>query len=457
MKKLRFIAALWTAKATRAVMRMLGRKATYLPGVIALKLCPDFLTQVGKPARIITVTGTNGKTTVVNLLSESLKKHGWRVLDNRLGSNTASGIACAMLAGASLTGRTRHDVAILETDERSSAHIFPFIRPELLVITNLFRDSIMRNAHPEFIAGIISANVPPDTKLVVSADDLISCGVAPNNPRVYIGLERMSTDVIECTNIINDYQVCPLCRSELAFEYRRYHHIGRANCRDCEFASPGYDFSGRVSSDGKSLTITEKDGARDISLPSDSVFNIYNVLTVFAALRELGLDPDETVAALEGTGIPDSRYNETKAGDVRVIMQMAKDRNALACSRAFEYVASKPGRKELILMMNNISDSKAWSENTCWLYDCDFELLDREDITRIVATGPRALDYCLRLRFAGVPEEKLRFTKHEIDSPGELAPGSDADVYIFYGTDCIDLAYRVRDAVVTRLERREAE
>ena len=436
---------------TRIAMRMLGRNATYLPGVIALRICPTFLTMIKKPARVVAVTGTNGKTTVANLLSQALGNHGLSILDNRLGSNTASGIACALLAGATLSGRIRHDAAVLETDERSSAHIFPFLRPDMLIITNLFRDSIMRNAHPEYIAGIISANVAEETKLLLNADDLISCGVAPGNPRVYFGLERMETDVTECKNLINDFQVCPECRSELEFIYRRYHHIGRALCPVCDFHSPEYDYSGRVDPVRGTITVTERSGAREFALPSDSVFNIYNVLTVIAALRELGLDPEETVAAMDGACILDSRYNEANAGGTRVIMQMAKDRNALACSRAFEYTASKPGKKQLILMMNNISDSKAWSENTCWLYDCDFEMLDQEDITRIIATGARALDYRLRLRFAGIPEEKLRFTGQEIDSPNELALEEGGSVYIFYGTDAIDLAYRVRDKVVSLL------
>jgi UDP-N-acetylmuramyl tripeptide synthase len=261
----------------------------------------------------------------------------------------------------------------------------------------------------------------------------------------------METDVIECSNLINDFQVCTGCNGELTFEYRRYHHIGRAYCRDCDFRSPDYDYSGSPNPELTEITVTEKDGAQSVALPNDSVFNIYNILTAFAALRELGLNGKEAAAALGDARIPDSRYNETEAGGVRIIMQMAKDRNALACSRAFEYVAAKPGKKQLILMMNNISDSKAWSENTCWLYDCDFEMLDCEDITRIVATGPRALDYFLRLQFAGVPEEKLRFTEHEIDSPGELAPEPGDTVYVFYGTDCIDLAYRVRDAVKARV------
>ena len=452
IRLLRFIAALWIAKAARVAMRLLGHNATYLPGVIALRICPEFIKQIKKPTRVVIVTGTNGKTTVANLLCAALEKHGSSVLDNRLGSNTASGIACALLAGATLSGKIKRDAAVLETDERSSAYIIPYIRPELLIVTNLFRDSIMRNAHPEYIAGIISANVPADTKLLLNADDLISCGIAPGNPRSYFGLERMETDVVECGNLINDFQVCPLCGSRLNFEYRRYHHIGRARCPGCDFCSPGYDYAGVVGQ-GEYLTVRNSNWSQDFRLLNDSVFNIYNMLTAIAALCELGMARDEIAAVMGEVDIPDSRYNETEAGGVRVVMQMAKDRNALACSRAFDYIASKPGKKQLILMMNNISDSKAWSENTCWLYDCDFEMLARDEITRIIATGPRALDYCLRLRFAGIPEEKLRLTSREIDSAAELEPGEGGSVYIFYGTDAIDLAYKVRDRVLDVVDR----
>jgi len=453
MGKLKFTFALWTAKAARTALRVLGRNATYLPGAIALKIYPSFLERIGKPPQVIVVTGTNGKTTVANLLSIALKKHGQTVLDNRLGSNTAAGIACALLSKASLTGRARHDVAVLEVDERSSARILPFIRPALLIITNIFRDSIMRNAHPEFIAGIISDSVPQKTKLLINADDLISCGIAPENPRAYFGLERMETDVIECINLINDFQVCPLCQNELEYEYRRYHHIGRANCQNCGFGSPVYDYAGVPDTRRGTITIKDQNDSRELKLLSDSIFNIYNILTVFAALSEMGLKPDEAIAAMDGVKIPDSRYNETKINGTHIIMQMAKDRNALACSRAFDYIAAKPGKKELILMMNNISDSKAWSENTCWLYDCDFELLHNDEITRIVSTGPRALDYCLRLQFAGIPEEKLRFAEQEINAPKELELSPGVSVYILYGTDAIDLAYRVRDAVKERAKR----
>ncbi len=62
-----FYGALWLAKLARRVLLLAGREASNLPGKIALKLCPDFLSLIGRPEIVACVTGTNGKTTTCNL------------------------------------------------------------------------------------------------------------------------------------------------------------------------------------------------------------------------------------------------------------------------------------------------------------------------------------------------------------------------------------------------------
>lgn len=111
MGKLRFLLALWIAKCGRLALRLLRRNATYFPGVVALKLCPDFLTRVGKPDKIVAVTGSNGKTTVSNLINDILISNGRRVLNNRLGSNVAAGIATSLLIGCGLLGKAKYEMA----------------------------------------------------------------------------------------------------------------------------------------------------------------------------------------------------------------------------------------------------------------------------------------------------------------------------------------------------------
>lgn len=448
MGKLRFLLALWVAKSSRVALRLLRRNATYFPGVLALKLCPDFMKRIGKPEKIVAITGSNGKTTVANLLSDVLADNGIRVLNNKLGSNVAAGIATSLIIGSTIFGKSTYKMAVLEVDERSSKRIYPFVKPDLLVVTNLFRDSAMRNAHPQYIAEFIEGAVPPSTKLILNADDLISSGLCPDNQRVTFGLDRMKTDVTDCINLINDMQICPVCCGELVYDYRRYHHIGKAHCSYCGFKSPESDyFATNIDIEAMAMTVTDKDGEMPYKLLSDSVFNIYNMLTAIAVLRELGLTHEQIKEGLQKTTILETRFNICKAGDVSVIMQMSKDKNALAGSRAFDYVSSLSGNKEIILMMNCIRDQQHWSENVAWLYDCDFEFLNKDNITRIVATGPRAKDYYMRLLLAGVPEEKLRCTLREMDAPSLLDYESGSSVCLFYGTDALELVYKVQGRI----------
>ena len=139
-------------------------------------------------------------------------------------------------------------------------------------------------------------------------------------------------------------------------------------------------------------------------------------------------------------------------------MQMAKDRNALACSRVFDYVTSRPGEKELLLMMNNLSDDLHWSENTCWLYDCDFEFLNNDQVIHVVATGPRAKDYYLRLRLAGVPADRVDCVRDEFEAADKLRLRPGSSVYLLYGADnrSLTMAHKVREKIIHRAEEAQA-
>lgn len=58
-------------------------------------------------------------------------------------------------------------------------------------------------------------------------------------------------------------------------------------------------------------------------------------------------------------------------------------------------------------LIQNCGISGKWSENMCWMYDCDFELIDKDDIENIVVCGPRGKDCRLRLLLVGIPDEKI--------------------------------------------------
>ena len=462
---MRFLFALWVGKLARVAMRALGRNATYLPGVIAIKICPQFLKHVGKPKTFVSITGTNGKTTTVNLVCDVLESSGQRVLSNRYGTNVAAGIAATLLHGNSLTGRCKYDIGVFEADERSVKRIYPSVPPTHLVITNLFRDSIARNAHPQYIADFLTDAIPAQTKLILNADDPILSRVAPSNPRVYFGIEKQPSDIIDCINLINDLRICPICSGELTYQYRRYHHIGKFRCADCDFNAPEYDYSAEnINLDAMTMNVYDRhlsdENAKhgkhsehgSYKLLSDSIFNIYNMLTAISLLRELGMTHEKISENINKLNIVGSRYNEHKVGDIKIIMQMAKQRNALAVSRAFDYISSQPGEKQILLMMNCQTDGKHWSENPCWMYDCDFEFLNKPNIKRIVASGFRSKDLYLRLLFADIPEERLLCVRDEFEAAKGFDFSKASNIYILYGTDSYSLATKVKSKIIEYAE-----
>lgn len=455
-KNLRFLIALWISKAAMFLQKLLGMNASYFPGKLAIKLCPDFLGRIDKPETIITVTGTNGKTTCCNMLLDILTENGYDVLNNKAGSNIDAGIASALIAEASLTGRVSKKLGLFEVDERSSKKIYAYVHPNYTVCTNLFRDSIQRNAHPEFIFSFIDSSLPDDTHLILNADDPISSRLREGNKRSYFSIGRLPTDRDKCINIINDMRMCPKCHSGLEYEYVRYHHIGKMRCPVCGFASPEPDFLASPDWEKGSFTVRTADGEEEYPLVSSSVFNTYNQVTVVAMLRTFGLSAEAIAKSFSHLKIVETRFTSVKKNGVEVITNMTKGQNPVACSIVFDYIRNEPGRKEVILMLDDMTYKKT-TEIMTWVFDADFELLNHESITRVVAAGVRIHDYHLRLLLAGIPEDKIRCVENEADAPKELALERGEKVFILHDLTTPVMTKRVRDGILEELDGREAE
>ena len=425
--------ALFIGKAVTFLLRLLGRKGTYLSGKIALKLCPKFIARVSKPAKILAVTGTNGKTTVTNLISDALDAAGRKVLSNRYGSNIAAGVASALIEGSTLTGKPKFDVAVLECDERSARLIFPGLKPDLILITNIFRDSMRRNAHPEYIADFLTSGIPEGTELLLNADDLISCSVAPECPRTYFSFDPQPFDREAWDNIVMDVRLCPECGAQLEWDFRRYNHIGRAHCPKCGFASPEGEFR-LVSADPETLrgVVSYAGGQYGIRLHGTAAYNMYNSLTAMAALVKLGLAPAEAAAALDKVTIVSSRFTNETHGGKELTMIMAKGLNAVACSRSFDFVSKAEGKNTVVLMLDDVFDQKESSENIAWLYDADFELLAGDNVARVIPVGVRRFDSRLRLLLAGVDEGKIKPAEGLSEAVAAVEPAECDRVFLLY-------------------------
>ena len=112
--------AIVACKILRFVGKLVG-KGSSLPGKYALKICPDILRRVELPKHIIAVTGSNGKTSTVEMIAAILRADGKTVVYNEEGSNQIEGVTTLVLSHATLGGKVNADVLLIECERPKSA------------------------------------------------------------------------------------------------------------------------------------------------------------------------------------------------------------------------------------------------------------------------------------------------------------------------------------------------
>lgn len=163
-------------------MKIIGRKGGALPGYIALKLYPGILGRLSENVHCICVTGTNGKTTTVHLLSELLKlKFDDNLLQNTLGVNLPQSITYEFIRNTDCLGRMKYHFAVIECDEEAMPKVCRAVKPEIIVMTNLAEDQINRFPSIEYVYESIKSGLEAcgsSTILCANADDIYASRLA---------------------------------------------------------------------------------------------------------------------------------------------------------------------------------------------------------------------------------------------------------------------------------------
>lgn len=452
MKKLKYYLALYAAKASQSLLKLLGRNATYFPGKVAIRLCRDFLSHVTPPKTVIAVTGTNGKTTVSNLITAILTENGYSVTNNSFGSNIQAGVISALIEDMDLLGRPQKDIAVLEVDERSSLLVYPQLKPDFLVCNNIMRDSIKRNAHTEFISYIITKALPFSTKLILNADDLIAARLGNmEQPRVYFGIEAEQPEA-SVQQHLRDIVYCPQCGDLLKDEYVRYNHIGRHYCDTCGLKSPVPDYTVTdIDRENNTFTVRHHGNEEVFTLINDNIVNIYNFCGAIALLNAFGLSYEQINKGFTKSKIVKTRFEEAKSGDLNITMIMAKGQNPIACSRCYDYVAqSSSVQKAAILIVDDVADNINNSETTCWLYDCDYSAFADPDIKQVIFAGPRCHDHYLRALLAGVDPNKISITTESSEAVSLLDTSVCKDIFLLHELYRPDEAKAIKEELIAR-------
>lgn len=456
MDKLRFYIAMAAGKLSALALRLLGRNASYMPGVIALKICKGFIGHLQKPAHLICVTGTNGKTTTSNFITSVLTDAGYKVTNNSFGSNVQAGVAAALMLNSTFTGKHKNEYAVIEVDERSSLLVYPYMTPDYIVCNNIMRDSLKRNAHTEFISFIINSAVPAASTLILNADDIICSALAPQcKKRIYFGMDAEIPANAEGMKA-RDIVYCPKCGAKLEAEYLRYNHIGRWHCTGCDYGSPARDFTvTAIDRENETFTVAHDGAEKTYKLVNDNVVNVFNFCGAIALLTQLGVTYEQISHAFRGAELVRTRFEKTTAGDLSITMILSKGQNPVAVSRVFSYVSKCPETHKCVLcMFDDKEDNINNSESSCWLYDLDYTPLKAPEIDCLIFAGKRCRDHVLRAAMTGVDTSKIITTDTVKDCSALVDTDEYKNIFVLYDNYFLDEARREEKLLKERGEKR---
>ena len=228
---MKVLVTIMVCKVLRIIGKIVG-KGSSLPGKIALKICPDILERISLPKYIIAVTGSNGKTSTVEMIAHILMENGKKVAWNKEGSNQIEGVTTLVLNSSTLTGKVKADILLIESDERFARYTFRYIKPTHYVITNLYRDQLTRNGHPEWVYNALLDSIHPETQLILNADDpMVSCFGYGKENVIWFGAGDLNTDTTEFDGVYHDGLYCPNCKKPMTYSKYHYNHIGHYECK----------------------------------------------------------------------------------------------------------------------------------------------------------------------------------------------------------------------------------
>lgn len=422
MNRVRFYTALVLARLTYLAIKLLHRSSgTSFVGMMTLKVCPDFLAHCRKYIKnnAITISGTNGKTTTSGLVAHIFEENQNSIIHNVKGANMLTGIANVF--ALNIKPFKRFDYAVIESDEAYLTKLYDYFKADYLLVTNLFRDQLDRygelSTTASFIQNAIDKN--KELKLILNADDPLVTNFGKGENAIYYGFEEVEF----CSEIHNATSNAPtevfncICGKPLQYNKQFFAQEGHYYCAKCGFKRPEPNYKGyvKIYSDYSELKIRHNDKDFEFKINLVGLYNAYNVLGAVACAMENGIDYRTIKKAVSTYKSIFGRAERRIINGHKTLIQLIKNPTG-----ASEVLKTVDLSSNIVIAIN---DNYADGRDISWLWDSDFEQLKNAQ-KLVITSGIRAKDMATRLKYAGIPQEKI-IVEEDIKSAIALAAKSD--------------------------------
>lgn len=403
--------AILACRAVRLAARVLHKGGTAKPGEIALKICPDLLGYVSRGVKTVVVTGTNGKTTTARMIEQAFADSGLDYIANRSGANLISGITTEFALRSSLSGRCRCGYAVIECDEAACRRTLAYLKPHAVLVTNLFRDQLDRFGDVTVTLENIREGLAhvPETIICLNADCSLTASLAElPNRHLFYGIDASAMPPAEGGPDTTDVTHCLRCGAEYEYSYLTFGHLGGYRCPECGYARPHTDVGvsgiGRLGSSSSTVSMRVGNETSSVSINLPAVYNIYNAAGATAALCATDFDADIAFRALERFECGFGRMERFPLGHSGARMMLVK--NPAGCNQVIDFLSGIDERFHLVICLN---DKTGDGTDISWIWETNFEkfALLGERLSGVTVSGIRWADMALRLKYAGIPEEKI--------------------------------------------------
>lgn len=402
-------AAIAVCHASYKAMRAMGRNARALPGKLAMMVDGNIIEKLSEGRKTIIITGTNGKTTTTHMVQQAIIDTFGSAAYDPSSTNLEQGIATTLCLDSTVGGVRKSDWAVIESDEGATKVLLPATMPQVLVVTNLYRDQVDRyptwtTARDYIIEAVKSS---PRTTLVLDADCQVTASIADAVPNkvVWYGLE---CDAYDEGVADHDAEVdCIKCGKPLEFTHRTFAHLGNFTCPNCGYAHHRADIAVVGISDKreKSCTLALRVHDRNLSLPVNvrAGYDVYNAAAAFAGLVTLGVPEERAAAALAHFKHAAHRFEIFDVEGTRARLLLVK--NTAGCNQIVNMLCSEDRLPEnLVCLLGNETMDGIYTD---WIQDVRWEKLISPE-TKVIVGGPCYRDMQDRLLRAGVDPANLR-------------------------------------------------